>query len=100
MRRLRPMSILEPDLASVEVWKATYSQMPSWRQLRPTYSGPLTRPRSERAAVAVFTLPVLSASLAHVRPLSAAPSKQLVSTKWLDIFPQKVRYTESLLQVG
>src|SRR5262249_38072042 len=50
MRRLRPTSILEHDLASVEIWRGIYLRVLSWRQSRPRYSARLSRLRVEQAA--------------------------------------------------
>src|SRR5262249_32406370 len=50
MRRLRPMSISETDLGSVEIWRGIYLQVLSWRQSRPRYSARLSRLRFEQAA--------------------------------------------------
>src|SRR5262249_23382503 len=50
MRRLRPTSISETDLANVEIWRGIYLQVLSWRQSRPRYSARLSRLRFEQAA--------------------------------------------------
>src|SRR5262249_14182142 len=50
MRRLRPTSISETDLASVEIWRGIYLQVLSWRQSRPRSSARLSRLRFEQAA--------------------------------------------------